>query len=67
MWAVRKLAHWCYSDCYMGEHMCVVEIFCHDVHNLWMTNTWGGDMSLGIIFHEESFGDVSRDVGHWHL
>jgi len=41
-----------------------VVIFGHDRCLGCVTNIWGGYMSLGVIFREESNGDVGLAVRH---
>ena len=43
--------------------MCIVEIFGDIQHFLWTTSVQNGDIALDLIFHKESFGDVSESVG----
>ena len=49
----------------MGCNMCGVRIFRLHWHFQWLYSLWCRDMSLGVIFHEESIGDVSNRV--WHM
>ena len=45
-----------------GESMRVVEIFSSDSSFQGIMTKGGGGMFLGVIFHEESIGDVSLAV-----
>ena len=40
-----------------------VENFGCEGHFYSLTDIWDGDMSLGVTFHEESIGVISRAVG----
>ena len=42
--------------------MHTVEIICGVQHFLWMTSVQNGDIVPDLIFHKESFGDVSESV-----